>query len=54
MNETEATNFWRWLLGRTVAGQKPWNPPTAKEGESNADSELNESGIDDAGGDSAE
>ncbi len=21
--------FWRWLLSRVVAGQKPWNPPPA-------------------------
>ena len=31
MNEGEAVAFWRWLLSRVVAGQKPWNPPPNTE-----------------------
>jgi hypothetical protein len=30
-DESASVRFWRWLLSRVVAGQKPWTPPPEKE-----------------------
>ena len=44
LNARAVEDFWRWLLGRTVAGQKKWNPPAEKDGEMPNDSGLREKG----------
>ena len=43
-------HFWRWLLSRVVAGQKPWNPPpnTEKAGPAKSGAAKKDAAADDS------
>ena len=45
IDQRALVSFWRWLLGRVVAGQKEWTPPPSDKGAKSVESVQNDKKI---------